>query len=273
MTGREPQSKAPAPSPPTSATRGAPAGRAPAGSVHDDLLRLQRTAGNAAVVGILKNQPQPPPAVRRLVDETKALDRVTKSEFKDLKARLEAGGGTGMATLYTGQFIRLASLFRKNRTSLNMLKSDPLEHLATREYETQDNFAATNLHDEVKDLPVDTQKDLIDKAVPTEDLLQSLAGLSVQSKKHIAVPKHEWRLVVASPASFQPSDERADAVLDEPSWQQVATVMGATINQGRTTVYKSTYQRLHDVNGQQVAVTYAVVAGKARVSDAWVVTR
>jgi hypothetical protein len=213
------------------------------------------------------------PPVQRMVDRKDALERVTESEYKDLKARLDADGGTGMADLYTGQFIRLASLFRKDRDSLNMLKSDPLAHLAVSPYETQDNFVATELHDNVKALSVADQRSLIDSNVSTSDLLSSIGSLTVQSKKHIAVLKHEWKLVVAEPGKFEPSDESPDVPLDDPSWEQVAAVMGAVIGQGRQTRYKSTFQRLHDVRGHQVAVTFALVGGKARVSDAWVVTR
>lgn len=211
--------------------------------------------------------------MQRQVDEAEAKQRVTDSEFKDLKKRLEANGGAGTGTLYTGQFIRLTSLFRKNRDSLNMLKSDTLEHLALSPYETQDTFVATDLHDEVEGFSAANQKKLIDNAVWTRDLLESLASLSVPSMKHIAVPKHRWDLVVDSPATFKPSAEAADAPLDEPSWEQVAAVMGAVIGRGRQTLYKATFQRLLNVRGRQVAVTFAVVGGKPRVSDAWVVTR
>lgn len=233
------------------------------------LIHLQRAAGNTAVGRLLQGRS----AVQRQVDEAKAKERVTDSEFKDLRKRLEVSGGTGMGTLYTGQFIRLASLFRKNRDSLNMLKSDTLEHLAVSPYETQDTFVATDLHDEVERFSPANQNKLIDNAVSMSDMLASLASLSVQSMKHIAVPKHAWDLVVDSPATFQPSDEAADARLHEPSWQQVAAVMGAAIARGRQTLYKATFQRLLNVSGREVAVTFAVVGGKPRVSDAWVVTR
>jgi hypothetical protein len=233
------------------------------------MLHLQRMIGNRAVAGLLASGSR----LQRQVDQEEAAKRVTKSEWKDVKARLEADGGAAMDTLHTGQFIRLASLFRKNRDALNLLKSDPLEHLAVSDYETQDNFVAAQLHDEVKGFSGANQTKLIDSAVSTSDLLESLAALSTQSKKHIAVAKHAWHLVVATPATFEASNEAADAPLHEPSWQQVAAVMGATIGQGRQTLYKATFQRIYFVGGQHVAVTFAVVGGKPRVSDAWVVTR
>lgn len=248
----------------------------PAGGLHPErpqpaqrnVLQLQRTAGNAAVAQLLRSG-QP---VQRLVDRDEALKRVTESEFKDLKARLDAGGGTGMANLETGHFIRLASLFRRNRDSLNLLKSASLEHLAFCPYETQDAFAATKLHPEVEGFPVARQQMLIDNAVLTADLSVAIGELSVQSKKHIAVPKHKWVNVVAAPHTFQPSDERADAVLHQPSWDQVADVMYQVVAYGKQTLYKATtYQRIHTVNGQEVAVIFALVGTKPRVSDGWVV--
>lgn len=248
-----------------------PAEREPAGrdTSQRAVLHLQRSAGNTAVARLLQRGSH----VQRLVDEGKAKERVTASEYKDVRNRLEANGGTAMATLYTGQFIRLASLFRKNRDSLNMLKPGPLEHLALSPYETQDAFVATRVHEEVERFPAANQQKLIDNPVSTSGLLESLASLNLASKKHIAVPKHAWQYVVASPDTFQPSDEAADAPLHEASWQQVAAVMGATIAQGRQTLYKATFQRILDVNGEQVAVTFAVVGGTPRVSDAWVATR
>ena len=141
--------------PPARATRPRP-GRQE--TPHEAVLQLQRAAGNAAVARLLHDGPP----VQRLVDRTKAQERVTVSEYKDVKARLEADGGGAMTTLYTGQFIRLASLFRKNRDSLNLLKSDPLEHLALSPYETQDTFVATKLHDEVGGFPAATQNKIID---------------------------------------------------------------------------------------------------------------
>jgi predicted house-cleaning noncanonical NTP pyrophosphatase (MazG superfamily) len=237
---------------------------------YDTVLHLQRVAGNAAVTRLLASGR---PGVQRLVDEDEAKKRVTTSEYKDVKERLEANGGGGMGTLYTGQFIRLASLFRKNRDALNMLKRKSLEHLAASEdYVAQENFVASKLHEEVEGFSSDKQISLIDNAVTTTDLLQSLASLSVQSMKHIAVPKHAWHLVVASPATFQPSNEAAAAQLHDPSWQQVAAVMGVVIGQGRQTLYKKVFQRIHSVGGQDVAVTFGVVDGKPRVSDAWVGT-
>jgi hypothetical protein len=95
--------------------------------------------------------------LQRLVDEDEAKKRVTKSEFKDLKNWLEAGG----------------------RTPMNMLKSDPLEHLAVSDdYEKQDHFVATKLYVDVENMSPANQIKLIDNAVSTADLLESLAGLS-----------------------------------------------------------------------------------------------
>lgn len=237
---------------------------------YDTVLRLQRAAGNAAVTRLLMGGHL---RVQRLVDEAEAKKRVTASEYKDVKNRLEVNGGGAMGTLYTGQFIRLASLFRKNREALNMLKSDPLEHLAaSNDYVTQDNLVASKLHEEVEGFSSAKQISLIDNAVSTTDLLQSLTSLSTQSMKHIAVPKHAWHLVVASPATFQASNEAAAAQLHDPSWQQVAAVMGVVIGQGRQTLYKKVFQRIHSVGGEDVAVTFGVVDGKPRVSDAWVGT-
>lgn len=239
------------------------------GTAREDVLHLQRSFGNAAVARLLRSG-EP---VQRLVDRTQALERVTTSEYKDLKARLDADGGDGMANLYTGQFIRLASLFRKNRDSLNMLKSGSLTHLgALNQYETQDAFVRTRLHPEVAGFPVDKQNRLIDNAVLVDDLSAAVGALSVQSKKHIAVPKHQWVKVVGSPATFQPSDERLDAQLHAPSWEQVAAIMYAAVEHGEQTLYKvSTFQRVLTLGGEQVAVIFAVVGGKPMVSDAWVV--
>ena len=255
----------------TEAGRARAAGTRPArpGTAREDVLHLQRSVGNAAVARLLRSG-EP---VQRLVDRTQALERVTGSEYKDLKARLDADGGDGMANLYTGQFIRLASLFRKNRDSLNMLKSGSLKHLgALSQYGTQDAFVMTRLHQEVSGFPADKQNRLIDNAVLMDDLSAAVGALSLQSKKHIAVPKHQWDKVVGSPATFQPSDERLDAQLHEPSWEQVAAIMYAAVEHGEQTLYKvSTFQRVHTVGGQQVAVIFAVVNNKPRVSDAWVV--
>ncbi|WP_154792457.1 polymorphic toxin type 35 domain-containing protein [Occultella kanbiaonis] len=237
------------------------------GTAQQDVLDLQRSAGNAAVARLL----QAGRPVQRLVDRAKAQERVTTSEYKDLKNRLDAEGGAGMTSLFTGQFIRLASLFRKNRPSLEMLRSASLEHLAVAAYETQDAFASTRLAQAVSGFPVLTQKSLISNAVQVDDLSAAIGALSVQSKKHIAVPKHNWVKAVAAPATFQPSDERADAVLHEPSWNQVAALMYAAIQYGEQTTYKvSTFQRVHDFGGERIAVIFTVIGGQPRVSDAWV---
>jgi hypothetical protein len=237
------------------------------GTAQQDVLDLQRSAGNTAVARLL----QAGRPVQRLVDRDKAQERVTASEYKDLKTRLDAEGGVGMTSLFTGQFIRLASLFRKNRESLDLLRSASLEHLALVPYETQDAFAATRLAQAVSGFPVPTQKSLISNAVQLDDLSAAIGALSVQSKKHIAVPKHNWVKAVAAPATFQPSDERADAVLHGPSWDQVAALMYAAIQYGEQTTYKvSTFQRVYPFGGERIAVIFTVIGGQPRVSDAWV---
>ena len=230
--------------------------------------------GNATVVSLLENR-----GVRRLVDEARASE-VTGLQFETTKALLQADAGKGMTTLDTDQFIRLASLHAKNKANVTVLKStnpskgkkSPLEHLATAAEKTQDNFVATTLHDQVATLKADQQNVVISHSASTADLLAAVGALDDKGKKHIAVAKHEWKKVVASPDTFKYSVESEGAILDGPSWDQVAVEMRAAIEQGRQTVYKSVCQRLYPTKGHEVAVTYSVFGGQPRVSDAWVVT-
>ena len=103
-------------------------------------------------------------------------------------------------------------------------------------------------------------------------LVAALDLLTPASQRHITVPKHQWHLAVADPATYRPSNEKNTSDPHGPSWNQVKAVMTQVLQQGTMGPYKTAAQlKRLTVNGKPVEVTYIKIGPNYRVSDGWVV--
>jgi hypothetical protein len=92
-----------------------------------------------------------------------------------------------------------------------------------------------------------------------EDIENAIDSLSENDRHHILKDKHNWNKFVPDPQ-------------DPNNWHKIATIISTVLANGAEQLYKNgpAYIRSLDIDGRIVEVTYRIIDGIIRISNAWV---
>ena len=90
-----------------------------------------------------------------------------------------------------------------------------------------------------------------------KDASKATEGMTDDKKQHILQDKHNWNKLVPNPK-------------DPNNWGKIAGIIAKVMQDGKEEPHKSVLKKVLKVGGKVVEVTYKIVKGKVRISDAWV---